>query len=101
MMERDPSMRTFNAPLLPKKYCVAEYFHAANREHRLIVNENQDYQVNSDIRRKLETRGVILRAVGVKHPAGSVEFIIPDGVTSLAAFLNSTSADQHRAWKRR
>lgn len=100
-MERDPSTRSVNAPLLPKQYYVAEYFHAVTREHRLVVNTEQNYQISTELRSALERRGSILKLAGVEHPSGSIEFIIPDGVTSLGAFLNSTSADQHRAWKRR
>lgn len=101
MMERDPSSRVGNAPLLPKRFSIMDYYHAPSREHRLIVAEQQNYRIEHGLRSSLEQQGSILKMAGVQHPAGSIEFVIPDGVTSLAAFLNSTSTDQHRAWKRK
>ncbi len=100
-MEKDPFRWAANAPLLPKKYCIADYYHASSKEHRLIVDARQDYKTDQYTRAKLENKGMVLRLAGVQHPSGSMEYIIPDGVTSLGAFLNSTSADQNRAWKRR
>lgn len=99
-MERDPFARISHAPLLPKQYCVAERYIVADREHRLVVDRNQNYRVESRLRQRLENKGFILRLAGFEHPSGSIEFVIPEGVTSLSAFLNSTSADQHKDWKR-